>query len=280
MTLGEKIKKARKEKKITQASIAGEVITRNMLSYIESGAANPSLETLKHIATALDLPLGYLLSDSDDLFTYKKNEKIGLIRKLFEEKRYPAVISLCEELGDADDEIAFIMTASATNYGRTLMKNGSLNTAKEALNKAKEYARKTVYPTEIYENIIPMYLAVCENIQAPLLEFDTDAYFKGMVENEDYEFYKYLTLDYDFDYTTDEYARHLKAKKLMKQRNYLGAIEIMKDISENKNYGDYNAHLMFCLYADIEASAKQLLDFETAYKYSSKRLSLIESFKS
>ena len=280
MTLGEKIKKARKEKKITQASIAGEVITRNMLSYIESGAANPSLETLKHIATALDLPLGYLLSDSDDLFTYKKNEKIGQIRRLLQEKKYSAVISLCEELGESDDEIAYIMTVAATNYGRTLMNNGSLKTAKEMLNKAKENAEKTVYPTEFYENIIPMYLAVCENIQSPLLEFDTDAYFKGMIENEDFEFYKYLTLDYDFEFATEEYARHLRAKWLMKERNYLGALSIMKDISENKTYTSYNAHLMFCLYADIEACAKQILDFETAYKYSSKRLSLIESFKS
>ena len=280
MTLGEKIKKARKEKKITQASIAGEVITRNMLSYIESGAANPSLDTLKHIATALDLPLGYLLSDSDDLFIYKKMERIQEIRKLLNEKKYPAVISSCEELCGYDDEIAFILTVAATNHGRNLMKNGSLNTAKKLLNMAMDYSKKTAYPTEIYENIIPMYLAVCENIQSPLLEFDTDAYFKGMIDNEDFEFYKYLTLDYDFEYTTGEYARHLKAKRLMRERNYLGAISIMKDISENKTYKDYNAHLMFCLYADIEACAKQLLDFETAYKYSSKRLSLIESFKS
>ena len=77
-----------------------------------------------------------------------------------------------------------------------------------------------------------------------------------------------------------EYASHLEAKRLMKERNYIGALQIMKRISEEKAYNEYNAHFMFCLYADIEACAKQILDFETAYKYSSKRLSLIESFKS
>lgn len=280
MTLGEKIKKARKEKKITQASIAGGVITRNMLSYIESGAANPSLETLKHIAATLELPIGYLLSDDENLFTYRKNEKIKDIRRLFDEQKYPAVISLCEELGETDDEIAFILTVSATNYGRALMKSGSLETAKHMLNKAIKYADMTVYPTATYRNIIPMYLSVCENIQSPLLEFDTDTYFNGMVENEDYEFYKYLTHDFDFSYSVEEYANHLKAKQLMKQRNYSAALAVMKEISEGKAYKEYNAHLMFGLYADIEACAKQLLDFETAYKYSSKRLSLIESFKS
>ena len=280
MTLGEKIKKARKEKKITQASIAADVITRNMLSYIENGTANPSLDTLKHIATKLELPIGYLLSDDDDLFLFKKAEKIDDIRQLFRDKKYSQVISLCEGLGGTDDEIAFIMTVSATNYGRDLMKSGSLNTAKIMLNMAQELSRKTVYPTDTYRNIIPMYLAVCENIQAPLLEFDTNSYLQGMLENEDFEFYKYLTHDFDFNYSVSEYASHLEAKRLMKERNYIGALQIMKRISEEKAYNEYNAHFMFCLYADIEACAKQILDFETAYKYSSKRLSLIESFKS
>ena len=101
-----------------------------------------------------------------------------------------------------------------------------------------------------------------------------------MLENEDFEFYKYLTHDFDFNYSVSEYASHLEAKRLMKERNYIGALQIMKRISEEKAYNEYNAHFMFCLYADIEACAKQILDFETAYKYSSKRLSLIESFKS
>ena len=280
MTLGEKIKAARKEKKITQASIAGDVITRNMLSYIENGSATPSLETLRHIASRLELPIAYLLSDSDDLFIYKKNEKIGQIRRLFSEKRYAELLSVTIGLGGYDDEIAYIITVSATYYGRELMMNGSLRSAKEMLLLASDYAKKTIYPTESYQNKIPLYLAVCENIQSPLLEFDAAAYYKGLIENEEIEFYKYLTLDFDFEYSTIEYTRHIEAKKLMRERNYPAALSIMRDIIETKGYKRYNAYLMFSIYADIENCARQLLDFETAYKYSSKRLSLIESFKS
>ena len=50
MTLGQKIKNARKSKRITQDRLAKGKITRNMISRIESGKANPSLETIKHIA--------------------------------------------------------------------------------------------------------------------------------------------------------------------------------------------------------------------------------------
>ena len=39
MNIGDKIKKIRKEKKITQSALAGQRITRNMLSAIENGTA-------------------------------------------------------------------------------------------------------------------------------------------------------------------------------------------------------------------------------------------------
>ena len=44
--------------------------------------------------------------------------------------------------------------------------------------------------------------------------------------------------------------------------------------------GEYNSLLVFNLYKDIEYCYKELLDYENAYKYSTKRLSMIEGFKS
>ena len=48
LTLGEKIKRRRRELHLTQAALAGESITRILISRIESGDVNPSLETLKY----------------------------------------------------------------------------------------------------------------------------------------------------------------------------------------------------------------------------------------
>ena len=45
--LGRRIKEARLAKKLTQAEVVGDFITRNMLSQIESGSALPSVKTLQ-----------------------------------------------------------------------------------------------------------------------------------------------------------------------------------------------------------------------------------------
>ena len=55
MDIGQKIKMIRTEKLMTQKELAGGVITRNMLSQIENGIANPSLSTVQYIADKLGL---------------------------------------------------------------------------------------------------------------------------------------------------------------------------------------------------------------------------------
>ena len=88
MTLGEKIKKARKDLKLTQAQLCNDKITRNMLSSIERNKATPSLETIKFIANRLDIPVGYLFSEDDDLLYYEKQSRIERIKSAFLAKNY------------------------------------------------------------------------------------------------------------------------------------------------------------------------------------------------
>ena len=45
MTLGQKLKKARLDRGLTQAQVVGDRITRNMLSQIENDQASPSMRT-------------------------------------------------------------------------------------------------------------------------------------------------------------------------------------------------------------------------------------------
>ena len=42
---------------------------------------------------------------------------------------------------------------------------------------------------------------------------------------------------------------------------------------------EYNSFAVFGIYADLEQCYKQLYDFENAYRYSSKRMSMLEGFK-
>ena len=62
--LGKKLKEARLTKKMTQADVVGNFITRNMLSQIESGTATPSLRTLEYLANTLEIPIHYLIAEN------------------------------------------------------------------------------------------------------------------------------------------------------------------------------------------------------------------------
>ena len=57
LEIGEKIKTLRQSKRMTQAELSGDQITRNMLSLIENGSALPSLPTIIYIAERLNVPV-------------------------------------------------------------------------------------------------------------------------------------------------------------------------------------------------------------------------------
>ncbi len=61
MTLGEKIRQARKSRGITQRVLAGGDLSESFISMLEHGKVRPSLETLRLLAGRLNLPLADLL---------------------------------------------------------------------------------------------------------------------------------------------------------------------------------------------------------------------------
>lgn len=64
MSLGEKLRQARLEAGLSQRALCGEEITRNMLSRIENGAAQPSMKTLQYLAERLGKPAGFFLDEN------------------------------------------------------------------------------------------------------------------------------------------------------------------------------------------------------------------------
>jgi transcriptional regulator with XRE-family HTH domain len=61
--LGERIREIRKKKKMTLEELAGEELTKGMLSLIENNKANPSMESLTYIAKQLDVEVTDLLEE-------------------------------------------------------------------------------------------------------------------------------------------------------------------------------------------------------------------------
>ena len=280
MNIGTKIKELRISKGLTQSQLAGERITRNMLSCIESEKAMPSLETLFYIADRLSVPPSYLLSDNDDLCLYEKNEKIGQIRKLFSERKHEACIKQISDIGKTDDELAFLLCNCYFELGKAAVIQGSLSTGKSMLALCSEYADKTIYDTSMLRALTELYSSIAENIQSPLLELDSEFFEKTIPNQNDFEFYKYVTQDYSYRFSNETYKTHAKAKELIKNRRYSEAVSELSKIENAKNVENYNSYLFFSVYGDLESCSRQLGDFENAYRYASKRLSLLDGFKS
>jgi len=279
MNIGAKIKELRISKGLTQAQLSGDRITRNMLSCIESEKAMPSLDTLLYLAERLSVPPSYLLSDNDDLFFYEKNEKISDIRNLFSEKKYEACIKRVTDIGKTDDELSFILCCCYFELGKDSVMRGSLTTGKSMLKLCSEYAKKTIYDTSMLLALTALYSSIAENIQSPLLEFDSDFYEQTIRHNADLEFYKYVIQDYSFNFSNEIYKMHIGAKELIKNRRYAEAIVDLIEIEKTKNADTYNSYVLFSVYGDLERCFRQLGDFENAYRYASKKLSLLDAFK-
>jgi transcriptional regulator with XRE-family HTH domain len=63
MELGQKLKAARLEANLSQRQLCDGIVTRNMLSQIENGAAQPSMDTLRQFAARLGKTMSYFLED-------------------------------------------------------------------------------------------------------------------------------------------------------------------------------------------------------------------------
>ncbi|CAM2076580.1 MAG: helix-turn-helix transcriptional regulator [uncultured Clostridium sp.] len=90
MSIGDRIKKFRKENRLTQIELAKSAnISRSYLADIENNRYNASVEVLKAIAAALDISLAEILDDSiNNTLTIKDNKCItNDLNKLMDEFR-------------------------------------------------------------------------------------------------------------------------------------------------------------------------------------------------
>ncbi|WP_069649317.1 helix-turn-helix domain-containing protein [Caloranaerobacter ferrireducens] len=101
LSLGQKIKKARLEKNLTQKEVAGDFITRNMLSKIENDIAKPSIKTLEYLAKRLDKPISYFLESLVNI-NHKERSNTEVIFEhssfLLKNKEYDKCINYIENI--------------------------------------------------------------------------------------------------------------------------------------------------------------------------------------
>lgn len=100
MTLGQRILAARLEKGLSQRQLAGEEITRNMLSALEHDGANPSVATLRYLSEKLGKPVSYFLGE--DLPPVQGYETLLQARQAYDEGLFRRCLELTAEIPAGD----------------------------------------------------------------------------------------------------------------------------------------------------------------------------------
>lgn len=143
--IGQRLKEARLAAGLSQRQLCGDVITRNMLSQIENGSANPSMDTLRYLAGALGKSVSYFLEETDD-------SNAALLRRCkaaFAQGAYALCLEQLEEYEEDShkDEKHLLQAVCLTALAEVAVAEGKHPYAKELLDKADAAARSTPYDT-------------------------------------------------------------------------------------------------------------------------------------
>ena len=260
MKLGEKIKAARLNAGMTQAELAGDFITRNMLSQIENGLAMPSLQTALYIADKLGLDAGILFSEGDNKDIYFLTRKLPEIKKLFSEGDLDRCIELCLDGGEGCDEALLIIAECYIKKAYDLFFKGKLRHALKYGENAVKTASRTIYSADSIKQ---------KNEALEVVISALTPYLKQTKHKSDEK--KYLS-----DRFAECCDKHIAQKKLethtlMELGKYAEALETGRELLRERFIG---VPFEYTLYCDLEICCRELKDFENAYKYSqlSKRL--------
>ena len=282
MTLGEKIKNRRQFLGLTQQDLAGDNITRNMLSQIENGAALPSLSTLHVLSKRLKMPSGYFLSEEDNVLSYLKLQTHSQLIELYRQHKYEECIVLADNVyGDLnDDDTAFFRCQVYCKAAEKSMYAGAMQQALRYAEQSTFMSHQTSYETDHLLAIAMLVSAICKNPNAPRLALDEKAYQSLSTEITRQDLYHYLIDDLEYQYHNKAMSEHMYAKKLMRQNKFELAYQHMEHIHENPSTEPIPAYVLWRLYSDMEICARNKRDFESAYRISTKRMSLLTAFHS
>ena len=170
-TLGERIRTLRKQQKLTLEALAGDHLTKGMLSLIENNKANPSMESLSYIAERLGVEVSELL----------KEVNMQELRKVLmqAEKLYHAEF---DKLSDENEQIIALIEPFADKLNQGYEAGRLLEIYSQALHTEKKdgWQNCSDRAAEIFDqlNLIPRLAAI--------------GMFRAMVKFKEYDYERSL----------------------------------------------------------------------------------------
>ena len=288
MKLGEKIKALRTSKLMTQSELAGNEITRNMLSRIENGAAQPSLDTLRYIAAKLNVSPGFLLAEGGDERIYVKHNEMNGIKTSYLTGDFRICRDMCKNSASADDdEVKLILAECTLGIATEEFCTGNLREACEYFDKALEACSETIYDTGHIFSTCAMYFKYMRKISATLLSNQIDESEAPVWASLGNPFCAYSAAFLGFDDESKTYVKlsdgsiydlHIKAMQHMRNGDHLAAYECLHNILVSDE--TVPAPIMYFVFCDLEICCREINDFKGAYEYSNSKLALLQSLLS
>ncbi len=284
MSIGEKIKNVRTSKMLTQKDLAGDTITRNMLSKIENGVATPSLPVAITLASRLGVPVGYLLTDSpDEEARFRKYSAYSNIVQAYKLCEW----AICRQLsieclaGETDDqELVYFASQSALHIGIEEFDAGNLRRACIYFEEALEFSEKTVLDGGMAAAKIGPYVDFMANV-SPTLGIDVSLPEKcALTHNSDFSLYASLFSgdsrgEYSWD--NESFGLHLRAMWLIEEEKFTEAAEILEKISSDISLP---VPVQYFVCRDYERCCSKTGNYKTAYEMSQNKIRILEKMLS
>ena len=153
MDIGQRLKQARLEAGLSQRQLCGDMITRNMLSQIENGAARPSMDTLTFLAGRLGKSVSYFLEE--DTVTSPNQPLMERAGALWEQKELEELWRCLSGYqapdGVFDREYYLLKALAALALAEQTVKEGRVPYGRWLLEEAKLSGAQTPYYTAALE---------------------------------------------------------------------------------------------------------------------------------
>jgi len=290
MTLGQKIREIRLHLQMTQKELAGDFITRNMLSQIENDQATPSMKTMEYLAKQLGKSVGYFMDENHKDLSL--SNIIVELMALNEEKNYVASVKLIEEQIVQNPIVMrskMMMDLYMNSYmylGNQYMREGAYEKAKAAYEKILRYENELLMVSDIY--LYKVYAQLAE-VCGYLLDIDLaktyhkkskDLVNKILASREVQTMYlKLIEADYDgiiedsskvdvIDYDNYSLARYNRVlgSAFMNKGHYEKAIDHLEKAIDI--YSDASCYsIVSMIYEELSKCYSELEDYKKAYDY-------------
>lgn len=277
--VGERLSALRRYRSVTQSSLAGDCLSRNMLSQIERGASLPSYATVYYLSQKLRVDPSYFFEGGPSLEDVIEREALLAARAHLSEGNYALCLMDAQSISSPSDlELCLILSQAAYKLAEDAFSRADLAEAARLYAKADDLASRLPFLT-----VIPRRARFYLNLIARLSGKDADAspspftlpsddprfsdelqfaFLNSLIDRGQIEdamrIYAHTNIKDAF------FRSHFNARIAASMNNYDRAKALLFEIVASP--ADIPRPYIFKAYEDLERYCKATDDYEGAYR--------------